>query len=98
MHIAQTGNYACNIRLLEATGVGTCLITDKKTGNGSFLSRFNNFCGYDSKKDLITKTDQLMSNHRLTDQISEELQQQTISKHNTKNQFDRLNNYLKLII
>jgi spore maturation protein CgeB len=98
MHIAQTGNYACNIRLLEATGVGTCLITDKKTGNGSFLSRFNNFCSYDSKEDLITKTDHLMSNHRLTDQISEELQQQTISKHNTKNQFDRLNNYLKLII
>ena len=98
MHVAQTGNYACNIRLLEATGVGTCLITDKKIGNTSFLSIFNKYCAYDSKKDMIKKTDQLLSNNLLNNQISEKLQQQTITKHNTKNQFDRLNNYLKMII
>jgi hypothetical protein len=97
MHVAQTGNYACNIRLLEATGVGTCLITDKKIGNNSFLSHFKEFCCYSDKRDLIRKTEQLMSNLSLTSQISEELQRHTISKHNTNNQFDRLNNYLKLI-
>ena len=90
MHIPLSGSTAGNLRLTEALGVGTCLLTDYKINNGEFLNKYVDYCSYKSVEEFIDKYQFLMDNPSFVDQISNDLMQHTLAFHNTSNQFDNL--------
>ena len=90
MHIPLSGITAGNLRLTEALGLGTCLLTDSKINNNEFLNKYVDYCSYKSVEEFIDKYQFLMDNPSFVDQISKDLMQQTLAFHNTSNQFDKL--------
>ena len=95
MHIPMAKDWACNMRLTEAAGVGTCLLSDQKKNNNEYFGEFVNYCTYSSVKDFIVKYQHLHDNRRQIDEISKNLQSLTLKKRNTTIQFNDLQKILK---
>ena len=89
-HIPMAGNWACNMRLTEAAGIGTCILSDYKLNNYEYFGSHEKYCSYKSKSEFIKKYQYLIENEHLINTISNEIKKNTLIKHNTKNQFDRL--------
>jgi spore maturation protein CgeB len=95
LHISQTGDHACNMRLFESTGVGSCLLTDYKPDLKDFFSIDDEVVTYRSKGEAIDKSKFLLGNPEQAAKIGLAAQKRTLKDHNTEKQVDLLVFYLK---
>lgn len=72
---------ACNIRLFEATGFGTCLVTDNKPGLEDFYNKDEEVLTFDHIDDLIDKLKYLENNPQIAHQIGEAGKAKVFSSH-----------------
>ena len=93
-HIQVTGDWACNMRLTEAAGVGTCILTDIKNNNKNYFGKHISYCTYSTIDDLVSKYKYLRHNRDLLTFISKDSQKHILNKYNTETQFDKLRNII----
>ena len=95
MHIAQTGDHACNMRLFESTGVGCCLLTDYKQDIKELFSIDEEIVTYRTKEEAVEKSKFLLNNPEQAEKIGLAAQKRTLKDYNTEKQVDTLVNLLK---
>lgn len=72
---------ACNMRLFEATGLGTCLITDDKPGLEKFFKVDEEVVVFKNGKDLVDKVKYLQENENEARKIGEAGQKRVLTQH-----------------
>ena len=72
---------ACNMRLFEATGLGTCLITDDKPGFDKFFKADEEVVVFKNEQDLVDKVRFLQENENEARRIGEAGQQRIFQQH-----------------
>jgi spore maturation protein CgeB len=81
MHIGVAGDYAGNMRLFEATGIGSCLLTDNKKNMSELFDLDKEVVVYDSPEDCITKAKWLLENEAERMNIAIAGQKRTLISH-----------------
>lgn len=74
--------FAANIRLYEATGVGSCLLTDWKENIADIFEPDKEIVTYDSKEEAVDKIRFLLKNESVRKRIAEQGQKRTLSQYN----------------
>jgi spore maturation protein CgeB len=85
MHIGVAGNFAGNMRLFEATGVGSCLLTDNKKNIDDLFDINKEVVVYNNPKDCIEKAKWLLKNESERKKIADAGQQKTLKMHTVEN-------------
>lgn len=85
-HIGVAGRYAGNVRLFEATGVGTCLLTDWKENLGDLFCEDREIVTYRSDQECVEKARWLLEHPEQARQIAAAGQARTLRDHT----FERL--------
>ena len=80
-HIDVAENYANNMRLYEATGMGTMLLTDKKDNLGDLFKTGIEVVEYSSPKDLVKKVKYYLKNEKERTRIARKGQLRTLRDH-----------------
>jgi spore maturation protein CgeB len=80
-HGDVAGDYAGNIRLFEATGVGSCLITDYKKNMNDLFSSGDEVVIYNSFDECIEKVKWLLDNENERRKIAKSGQKRTLKVH-----------------
>ena len=94
-HNQHTGDFACNMRLFEATGVGCALITDHKSDLHEYFEHEAEIIIYKSKEELLSCVKEVSNNQKLIHRLANKSQSKTLRKFNTQNQIDKLEQFLK---
>ena len=92
-HIDVAGNYANNMRLFEATGVGTCLLTDRKDNLDDFFSLGKEVLAYSSAEECIELISFYLAHEKERKAIAEAGQARTLQQHTY---FHRMEQFAKL--
>jgi hypothetical protein len=92
-HISVAGNEAANLRLFEATGLGSCLLTDKKNNISDFFTA-DEIVSYDNKYDAVEKAKYLLLNPKKTEQIGKKAKQKTYNQHSLEIRWNSFIQYL----
>lgn len=95
IHIDCAGDYAANMRLFETTGVGTCLLTDKKSNLSELFKDGEEVITYSSVDDCLDKIKWLLDNPIECRRIARNGQQRTLKDHNFEN---RVEHFFKELI
>jgi spore maturation protein CgeB len=80
-HGEVAGNYAGNMRLFEATGVGSCLLTDNKENMNELFRCGDEVVVYDSIDECIEKVRWLFENENERVKIAKSGQERTLKTH-----------------
>lgn len=80
-HIGVSGNYANNMRLYEATGMGAMLITDNKKNLDDLFKIGKEVVSYNNAKDLIQKILYFSENEEERNKIAKAGQEKTLKEH-----------------
>jgi spore maturation protein CgeB len=94
-HINLAGEYAGNMRLFEATGLGCALITDMKSNLSNFFEPDKEVIAYNSKEEAVEKINYLTDNPMKAKQIGKAGQLRCLKSHSTQNQINRLSEIIK---
>jgi spore maturation protein CgeB len=94
-HNKHTGNYACNMRLFEATGIGCCLLTDQKSDIHSIFEPDSEIVTYSSPEEAISKAKCLIREPKLAREIAHAGQKRTLTHYTSEKQVDHLVYHLK---
>jgi glycosyltransferase involved in cell wall biosynthesis len=97
-HISVSGEYANNMRLYEATGVGTTLITDHKRNLNDLFKLGKEVVEYKNSKDLIDKINYYLKNEAEREKIAKAGQRRTLRDHNYNIRMRKLVKILKKYI
>lgn len=81
VHIGAAGPYAANMRLFEATGMGTCLLTDAKSDIREFFEPDKEIVTFESVGDAVAKAKALLANPERTEEIGRAGQRRTLRDH-----------------
>lgn len=81
IHGEVAGDYAGNMRLFEATGVGSCLLTDDKRNMSDLFVADNEVILYDSYSDCIEKVKWLLEHESERKNIALAGQERTLKTH-----------------
>jgi spore maturation protein CgeB len=84
IHGEVAGDYAGNMRLFEATGVGSCLLTDNKTNMNDLFICGEEVVVYNSFEECIEKAKWLLENEKERNQIAKAGQERTLKTHNVE--------------
>jgi spore maturation protein CgeB len=95
-HIDVAGNYAGNLRIFEATGMGACLVTDEKK-NMCELFKDDEVVLYSNIEDCLDKTNWLLNNPTKAAQIAERGRQRAYSSHTTFHRASELIDFINRI-
>jgi len=87
-HIDAAGSQAGNMRLYEATGVGTCLVTDWKENLSDIFEIDYEVVAYRNPEECVEKVKYLLENEDTRKQIAEKGQKKTLIKYSFKNQVE----------
>lgn len=90
-HIDCAENYAGNIRLYEATGMGACLITDWKSNLSDLFEIDQEIVAYSSAGECTEKVNYLLENDNVRKDIARTGQKRTLKDHTYENRLERLN-------
>lgn len=90
MHGEVAGNSAGNIRLFEATGMGSCLLTDNKENMSSLFEPGKEVMLYENTEDCIEKAKWLLSNDTQRQKIAAAGQHRTLKDHSIFNRVKQL--------
>ncbi|NVO11245.1 MAG: glycosyltransferase family 1 protein [Bacteroidales bacterium] len=83
-HGEVAGEYAGNMRLFEATGVGSCLITDSKKNMEELFVKGDEVVLYDSFEECIEKVKWLLNNENERMKIAKSGQGRTLKTHSVE--------------
>jgi hypothetical protein len=83
-HIDAAGTSAGNIRLFEATGVGSCLLTDWKSNLQELFEIDREVLTFRSPKECVDKLTFLIQNPRKREAVARAGQQRTLRDHNVQ--------------
>ena len=86
VHIDIAGGHSGNMRMFEATGMGTCLITNKSPSNSNYFDVKNEILTFRSKEDLLTLVKDIRS--KKIGKISKAGQRRTLNEHSIPNMFE----------
>jgi spore maturation protein CgeB len=92
IHIDLAKNFSGNMRMFEATGVNTCLVTDKKENNSLLFDVGHEVIEFSDKKDLLEKVLEI-SNVKIR-AISKSGQDKTLNNYSIEKLFSRIKNHL----
>lgn len=81
-HISIAGEFANNMRLFEATGMGTLLITDRKSNIAEIFVPGEEVVCYESPEECVELIRYYLGNERERDRISRAGQRRTLREHN----------------
>lgn len=81
-HISVAGNYANNMRLYEATGMGAMLITDYKKNLNTLFEVGKEVLEYKSSEDLFNKINYYLKYGVKREKIAKSGQKRTLKDHN----------------
>lgn len=93
-HIDVAENYANNMRLYEASGVGALILTDKKVNISDMFEVNNEIVEYSDSKDLIDKARYYLKKSTIRDKIAKNGQKRTLDDHSY---FKRMNELIKIL-
>jgi spore maturation protein CgeB len=82
IHAEIAGKYACNMRMFEVTGVGSCLLTDHKKNIREFFEPDFEVVTYKNIDEAIEKIKWLVANPKQCNSIAQEGQKRTLKSHN----------------
>lgn len=80
-HIGVAGNYAGNMRMFEATGTGSCLLTDNKTNIRDLFEPGREIVVYENIEDCIDKAKWLLKNEEERSKIALAGMKRTLTSH-----------------
>ena len=89
-HIDVAENYANNMRLYEATGMGACLVTDWKENLHTLFEPEKEVVTYRSADELVGKVKYLLANDKERAKIAKAGQERTLKEHNYHNRMREL--------
>lgn len=95
-HGQVAGNYAGNMRMFEATGVGACLITDKKQNMTDLFDIDKEVVVYNGHEDCLEKIKWLLNNDSIVQQIAESGQKKTLLSHTVENRCNEIVDILEV--
>jgi spore maturation protein CgeB len=81
-HEAVAGNYANNLRLYEATGMGALLLTDWKSDLDDILASGEELVAYESPMDCVSVVEKLLADGGERTRIAAAGQRRTMNTHN----------------
>jgi len=82
---------AGNIRLFEATGIGTCLITDYKDNMSTLFEIDKEVVTYKNMSDCVDKVKWLLNNPEERNKIAKAGQERALKSHTVKNRVAQVN-------
>jgi glycosyltransferase involved in cell wall biosynthesis len=95
IHADSSPVYASNMRLFEATGVGTCLITDWKENLQQLFEPDKEVVVYKSAEELVEKAKWLLNHPREREEIASAGKRRTMNDHTYARRAEQLNLYIK---
>jgi spore maturation protein CgeB len=95
-HIDLAGDNAANIRLFEATGSGTCLLTDYKKNIDNFFEIGKEILIYKDNADCIKQIKYLLANPDKAEKIAEAGQKRTLLEYNYINRMKFFDNIISI--
>jgi spore maturation protein CgeB len=95
VHIDDTGDYTGNIRLFEATGVGTCLLTDWKKDLGELFDIDREVVAFRSLDECLEKARWLLDHPQACEEIGKAGQRRTLEKHSYANRVEELDEIIR---
>lgn len=93
-HAPIAGTGAGNMRMFEATGVGSCLLTDCRDENKDLFIPDEEIVVYRDENELIEKAKWLLDNPIQASEIGLKGQQKTLRDHTYKHKAEMLHGYL----
>lgn len=94
-HIDIAGDYANNMRLYEATGVGSLLLTDSKRNLGELFEIGSEIVSYENADDCVEKIKFLMNHEVKRAEIARAGQARTLREHSYARRMEELAEMLK---
>jgi spore maturation protein CgeB len=98
VHAGVAGDYAANMRLFEATGVGSCLITDWKKNINTLYEPDKEVVVFKTKDEFLEKIKWLLSHPRERAEIAKLGQERTLRDHNLKNRLIIMDQTIKRLL
>lgn len=89
---------AGNMRMFEATGMGTCLLTDKKGENQELFDVGKEIVVYESFDDMVEKARWLIEHPQKAREIALAGQKRTLKDYTYKNKAEYLNEYIQMLM
>ena len=83
IHSDESVNHCGNIRMFEATGVGSCLLTEYKSNIKDLFDPDKEVVTYKSKDELLSKIKDIKNNHKIIQEIAQNGQRRTLENHTT---------------
>jgi spore maturation protein CgeB len=90
-HAEVAGEWAGNVRLFEATGMGSCLVTDHKKNIKDYFEPDYEIVTYNSTEECIEKVKWLLSNPKKAEEIALRGQKRCHEDHNYQKRSELLN-------
>ena len=90
--------FAANVRLYEATGVGTCLLTDWKENIAEIFEPNVECITYTTKEEAVDKIKFLLKHDDLRKRIALQGQRKTISNYTYNKRIEGVINYIKSLL
>jgi len=90
IHGAGAKKYAGNVRLFEATGAGSCLVTDNKKNLKELFELNKEVATYDSMEECVEKIRYLLKNEEERSRIAKAGQDRTLRDHTYDNRVEDL--------
>ena len=97
-HIDISGVYASNMRLYEATGVGSCLLTDWRKNLGELFELDTEIVSYTNADECIEKVNYLLDHEEERKTIAKLGQKRTLRDHTFDNRAAQLNDLLRKVL
>lgn len=94
-HIDMAGNYAANMRLFEATGVGTCLVTDWKKNLHELFAPETEVISYRTAEECAEKIKWLIENPAERVRIAKAGQDRTLKEHTWNKRIPELDHIIR---
>jgi spore maturation protein CgeB len=95
IHGGAAGNYSGNMRMFEATGVGTCLLTENRSNLKDLFDPDNEVVTYESIDDCIEKAKWLLSNENTRKVVAEAGQKRTLKYHKVEDRCIQITDIIK---
>jgi spore maturation protein CgeB len=98
VHIDVAENYVGNLRLFEATALGSCLLTDWKEDLPEYFIPDKEVIAYIDVDDCVQKVTYLLDNEMECRKIAQAGQKRTLHDHNFEKRMSELNTYIQKVL
>lgn len=97
-HTDAAGSSVANKRMFEATGIGTCLLTDTGKNMSDLFDEDREVVTYTSVDECIEKVEYLLEHDAVRRQIAEAGQRRTLKDHTMKNRCEQIDEIIQKML